>query len=733
MNQILQDLQSGTTQLADVPAPRVRPGHLLIATRRSLVSAGTERMLVEFGQAGLLGKAKAQPDKVRQVLDKARTDGPLATLDAVRNRLAQPLPLGYCNAGVVIEVGAGVQGFSPGDRVASNGPHAGVVCMPRNLCARIPDAVQDDAAAFTVLASVGLQGIRLAAPTLGESVAVIGLGLVGLLTVQMLVANGCRVIGCDYDASRVALARRFGAEGVDLSAGADPVAAAMAFSGGRGVDAVLITASTRSNDPVHQAAEMSRQRGRIVLVGVTGLALSRADFYEKELTFQVSCSYGPGRYDPAYEEGGHDYPYGLVRWTECRNMEAVLDLMAADRLDVEPLVTHRFPIERAAEAYALLVSGAEPSLGILLSYPDAPDLSRVVPLREAPAPLASAPSEPAVRLGVIGAGLYATSTLLPALRGIDRVERVGIASAGGLSARTAGDRHGFRYCTTESAELLDDPAVNTVAILTRHNRHAAEVLRALGAGKHVVVEKPLCLTADELAEIVGAYRALSADGAPPMLMVGYNRRFAPMVAELKRHLASVQEPLYVHCTANAGYLPADHWTQDPEVGGGRLLGEGCHFIDLALHLVGSPPLCVTTHALPDAGRYHGDNLHITIECQDGSLATVAYLANGDKGFGKEAVEVHGGGLSARIDNYRRLTIRHGRRRVDRTARLRQDKGHRAEWQAIAEHLTAGAPPPIPFDEIVRSTEATLAAHESFRTGDPVQLASGTAPCEDAIP
>ena len=758
MKQVLQNLKTGAIEIADVPMPLCRPGHLLIATRRSLISAGTERMLVEFGQASLLAKARARPDQVRQVLDKIRTNGLLSTLEAVFARLDQPLPLGYCNAGVVLEVGKGVTGFSVGDRVVSNGPHAEVVCVPQNLCARIPDNVSDDEAAFTVLAAVGLQGIRLANPTLGENVAVLGLGLVGLLTVQLLVANGCRVLGTDFDAHRLELARQFGAQTVDLSAGQDPVQAALAFSDGRGVDAAIITASTTSSEPVHQAARMCRQRGRIVLVGVTGLELNRADFYEKELTFQVSCSYGPGRYDPNYEEKGHDYPYGFVRWTAQRNFQAVLNLMAAGRLDVTPLITHRFPIEEAPKAYDLITGKTgEPFLGVLITYPDQPNLSRRVGIRPGtddrrPRPVSSVLRPPSpVAIGLLGAGNFATTTLLPAMRKVSGVQFVGICTATGLTARHVGNKFGFRYCTTDENEILNDPDINTVVIATRHHLHARQVLAALKAGKNVFCEKPLALNENELQEIVravgggaeeqggkGAEERRSKEeftSAPPhhstraqkapLLMVGYNRRFAPMARQLKAFLADVHEPLVMHYRVNAGYIPPDHWVQDPQQGGGRIIGEICHFVDFLTFLAGALPIRVYARALPNDGRYRDDNVVITLEFADGSLGTIAYVANGDKSFPKERLEVFGGGAVAVLDDFRRLElVRNGRKKVVRS-RLRQDKGHRGEWEAFVAAVQNGGPAPIPFEEIVATTLTTFRILDSLRCGGPVAVYTDT--------
>ncbi|MFH1029313.1 MAG: zinc-binding dehydrogenase, partial [Pseudomonadota bacterium] len=478
MKQILQNLKSGDTLLEDIPCPGVKHGHLLIRTTASIVSVGTEKMLVDFGKANLIDKARQQPDKVRMVLDKVKTDGLLPTIDAVRNKLDQPLPMGYCNVGTVLEVGPGVTGFSVGDRVASNGKHAEVVCVPKNLCAKILDSVTDEAAAFTVIGAIALQGIRLVQPTLGEAVVVTGLGLVGLMTVQLLRAHGCRVLGIDPDSDKCAIARQFGAETVALSQGEDPLAAALAFSRGRGVDAVLITASTKSNEPVHQAALMCRKRGRIVLVGVVGLELSRADFYEKELSFQVSCSYGPGRYDSLYEDGGQDYPFGLVRWTEQRNFEAVLDMMADGRLNVDKLITHRFQLDQAVQAYEQVSGGG--ALGIILAYPDSSQKSDEA-LRRKTISLRSVESGKTVSqspvIAFIGSGNYATSVLIPAFKNTSATMKTVVSSAG-VSGVHAGKKFGFGESSTDTTGAIADPAVNTVVITTRHDSHARFVLQA---------------------------------------------------------------------------------------------------------------------------------------------------------------------------------------------------------------------------------------------------------------
>jgi predicted dehydrogenase/threonine dehydrogenase-like Zn-dependent dehydrogenase len=677
-------------------------------------------MLVEFGQGNLLAKARSQPEKVRQVFDKVRTDGLLPTLETVFARLDQPLPLGYCNAGVVLAVGAGVTGFSVGDRVVSNGPHAEIVAVPQNLCAPIPDGVSDDAAAFTVLAAVGLQGIRLANPTLGERVVVVGLGLLGLMTVQMLLANGCQVLGIDLDSQKCALARQLGAQAVDLTTGADPVAAGMAFSDGHGVDAVLITASTKSSAPVQQAAQMSRKRGCIVLVGVTGLELNRADFYEKELSFQVSCSYGPGRYDERYEQQGQDYPFGFVRWTEQRNFQAVLDLMAGGRLDVSPLISRRVPLAEAPAVYQELVTDRS-LLGVLLTYPEqAPDVRRTVAVSrlgkgdEVPpiSNLQSSLSNPVV--GVIGAGNFASLVLIPALAKTGaRLHTV--ATSSGRDAAIAARKFGFAQAASDYRQVLEDPAINTVFIATRHNSHARLVVEALAAGKHVFVEKPLALNRDELAAVEVALQAAANSPLAPrpsQLLVGFNRRFAPLAVEMRQRLAGRSEPLTLIYTVNAGAIPAGHWTQDPAVGGGRIIGEGCHFIDLLRFLVGHPIVEVSARAMGAAPglAVREDKMAITLTFADGSLGTVHYFANGSKQFPKERVEAFSAGRILALDNFQTLRG-YGWPGFKGKRLWQQDKGHTAEVAAFVERVRSGGVWLIPWEELEETTLATFDAVE----------------------
>ena len=698
MRVVLQNIANGETQLADVPCPKARSGQLLIASSSTLVSAGTERMLIDFGKANWLDKARQQPDKVKMVLDKVKTDGLAPTIDAVRSKLDQPLPLGYCNVGRVVE--APGTGFKPGERVVSNGQHAEVVRVPNNLCARVPDEVDDESAAFTVIGAIALQGIRLVAPTVGETVVVTGLGLIGLFAVQLLRANGCRVLGIDFDSAKCELARQFGAETVDLSKGEDPIAKAAAFSRGRGVDGVVITASTKSNEPVSQAATMCRKRGRIVLVGVVGLELSRADFFEKELTFQVSCSYGPGRYDDDYEQKGHDYPIGYVRWTEQRNFEAILDLMASGRVDVKPLITHRYDIDNALDAYRKLDDRS--ALGILLNYPkkDFESLTASsVTLRQANSYEGSD-----VVLGCIGAGNYASRVLIPAFQA-SGAKLDSVVTSGGVSAVHHGKKNEFVTAATDVEAVYGNSSINTVVVATQHNQHARQVTDALNAGKHVFVEKPLALSIEDIEAIEKAY---DSQGGVCQVMVGYNRRFAPHVQRMKALLEPVTGPKVFLMTMNAGDIPEDHWTQDPAVGGGRIIGEACHYIDLMRYLAGSK---ITSFTATCMGAAPGvsvteDKAAITLSFEDGSFGTIHYLANGGKAFPKERIEVFANDAVLQLDNFRRLEG-FGWKGFKKDKLLKQDKGQSACTQAFVSAIKQGMPAPISFDEIIEVAKVSV--------------------------
>lgn len=689
MKQIFQSLSDGTTELTELPSPQVASGQLLIRTNCSLVSAGTERMLVEFGKANLLEKVRQQPDKVQEVLNKALTDGLLATFDAVQSKLDQPLPLGYCNVGTVVALGSGVLGFKVGDRVASNGPHAELVAVPQHLCAAIPREVSNEAAAFTVLASIGLQGVRLANPTFCEAFVVSGLGLIGLLTCQLLAAQGCRVLGMDPDPAKCRLAKVLGVNVLNLASGVDPVAWCLEQTGGIGVDGVLITAATSSSEPVHVAARVCRQRGRIVLIGVTGLELRRDLFYKKELSFQVSCSYGPGRYDSSYEQHGHDYPIGFVRWTEQRNFQAVLHALAKGALRTDVLVSHRYAIEDASVAYELL-SSPDPSLGILLEYPVTADpRQRIISLVDEPVAVPTIlPGQP--QLGVIGAGNYASRMLIPSFAKCGSKFHT-IVALSGVGPVRVGRKFGFRQASTDVDSLIADSSCNAVVIATRHESHAPLVLQALTAGKHVFVEKPLCLTSEELDAIEAAYTG------EQLLMVGFNRRFAPLLIDLQQQLHLLSGPKAFVYTCNAGSIPADHWTQAPSSGGGRLLGEACHFVDLLRYLADSPIEDFQLLSTAD-NKSCPDTFSLQLRFADGSIGTVHYFANGSKAFSKERLEVFAAGKVLQLDNYRKLKA-WGLSGFRTRRLLSQDKGQLACCAAFLKAIETGGAPPIPLIEI----------------------------------
>ncbi len=714
MKQLLQNIKNGQTTVEDVPVPTPREGQALVKVAASLVSAGTERMIVEFAEKSLLGKARSRPDLAKQVIDKARREGVIPTLQAAFNRLDQPMTLGYSSAGVIAALGKNMQGFKVGQRVACAGAgyavHAEYNLVPRNLLTPIPKNVDFESAAFTTLGAIALHGFRLAEPQLGENVAVIGLGLLGLLTAQMAAAAGCRVLGIDLDPRRVQLASSLGLE---AAARKNAETAAQAFTASRGFDAVLICADTSSSDPVELAGVIARDKGRVVATGAVGLTIPRKIYFEKELSFINSRSYGPGRYDPSYEENGVDYPIGYVRWTEGRNFEAVLNMMADGRLQVQPLITHRFPIAKAVTAYEIITGKKKENfLGVLLTYESAMSDARSarIGFRKSTVPRASH-----IAVGVLGAGLYANAVLLPVIKKIPDIDLIGIASSGGLHAQHAAKKFGFAYAASSDDEILNDPNINTVAVLTRHDTHAELAVKALKAGKNVFVEKPVAVDGKQLTAII---KALSTTDHH-LLTVGYNRRFAPLARRLAAHFAHRVEALYMHYRVNAGYIPLNHWTQDPHLGGGRIIGEACHFIDFLTFLVGTPPVTVTAHALPDGGKYREDNVSMTFTFSDGSIGVVDYLANGDKSFPKERVEVFCGGKIAVLDDFRALElVSDGNRKTTRSA---LDKGWRDEWLAFSKSIREGGGPPIPYEQLIGVTRAAFAAVESIRSGQTVSI------------
>lgn len=709
MKQILQDLKSGSTKLVEVPCPAVKAGHLLIQTSVSLVSAGTERMLVEFGNASLIQKARQQPDKVRMVLDKIRSDGLLPTLEAVFNKLGQPLPLGYCNVGHVIGVGKGVTEFKLGDRVASNGLHAEIVCVPKNLCVRIPASVSDDAAAFTVIGAVGLQGVRLLEPAFGETVVVIGLGLIGLIAAQILRANGCRVIGFDYDQTKVDIADKLGIIAVNPAGGTDQVRFVEEQTSGIGADAVLIAASAKGNEIISQSARMSRKCGRIVLVGVVGLDISRAEFYEKELSFQVSCSYGPGRYDDNYEQKGQDYPVAFVRWTEKRNFEAILSAIESGQLDVASLITERVPLAEYSRIYENM-SGSSSIIASLLVYEDNVDTSPVVTVTE------RSFSRGKGIIGVVGAGNFTSATLLPALKLLDAQLKY-IVSAGGLSSTALAKRAGFACAATDYKQVLEDDEVDLIMITTRHDLHASMVIESLEAGKSVFVEKPLCLNQEELTRIDEVYKRVSAQPDGPVLTVGFNRRFAPFARKMKTLVG--MGAVNIVATMNTGEIHAGSWVHDLAVSGGRIVGEACHFIDLFSYLTGSRVVAVCMNAMGISPEENTDNASILLRYENGSNAVVNYFANGNKAYSKERIEVHSQGRSLVLDNWR--TLRGFGFKGFSRLKKKQDKGHSEQFRLLIERLKSGGGALIPYEEIINTTSASFAAIESLREGRWVEV------------
>ncbi len=695
MKQILQSFKTGETILEDVPAPQVKKGHVLIRTSRSLVSLGTERMLVEFGKSSLVAKARQQPDKVKQVLDKIKTDGLMPTMEAVFNKLGEPLPLGYCNVGEVMGVGDGVTDFQIGDRVASNGQHAEFVNVPKNLVAKIPDNVTDDQACFTVIGSIALQGIRLCKPTLGETIVVTGLGLIGLLTAQLLRASGCRVIGIDVDQEKNDLAEKLGITTINPAKGADPVKSVLQQTSGIGADGVIITASSKSNDIITQAAQMSRKRGRIILVGVIGLNLSRADFYEKELTFQVSCSYGPGRYDDGYEQHGQDYPLAFVRWTEQRNFQAVLQAISSGDIDVNPLITEVVDINDFQKIYVNI--GSSKSIGSILKYADADYTSTVTyPVNKTKKG----------KLAIVGAGNFTKMTMLPALKK-EGILTAAIVSSGGVSGTALAQKFEIPLSSTSYEEILAMDQISTVAITTRHNLHAPMVLQALEAGKSVFVEKPLALNHGELDEVVTAFAK-----AEQTITIGFNRRFSHFAVKMKQLLGDDSSPVNITATMNAGHIPSNVWVHDLKVGGGRIVGEACHFIDLMVYLTGSRVTGVCMSSMGTSPAENTDNASILLKFENGSNGVINYFANGSKAYSKERVEVYSQERTLILDNWRCLKG-YGFSGFKKL-KSAMDKGHRRQFALLGEQIEKGGAALIPFEELVNVSRAALATVDSLR-------------------
>ena len=733
MKQLVQDLKTGELSVIEAPPPALNSKGVLVHNLFSVVSAGTERATVEVGQRSLLRQALARPDLAKQVWDRVKHEGFSSTLSKVKAQLESYRALGYSSAGVVLEGGLETEGYAPGDLVACAGGgyanHAEIVSVPQNLCAKVPPGLLPEAAAFATLGAIALQGIRQAELCLGGTVAIIGLGLVGQLSIQLVKAAGCRVIGIDLRPQSVERALAAGADRATLRHDPNLKGWVAELSGGRGVDAAIICASTKSNDPVELAAELLRDRGRVVVVGDVGMEISRAIWYEKELELRLSRSYGPGRYDPAYEEKGADYPIGYVRWTEKRNMEAFLQLLAEGKISSEKLITHRFPIECAAEAYNVLLGGKdEYSIGILLEYPPASATQTYAKVVAVAGP-ATAENSPRltsckdrVQLGVIGAGSFAQAYLLPALKAHPNVVLRGLVTATSAKARTVAGKFGFAYCSGDHRDLLADAAIDAVVIATRHDLHGPLTAEALRAGKAVFVEKPLVLDESELKEVISAYQeSKSAGGRDPALMVGFNRRFAELVEQIRCAWGAKVGPWVLQYRVNAGPLPRRHWLRDPEQGGGRLLGEVCHFIDFLQFLVAAPPVRVFAEMVSSSSLGpEEDNLIVSIKFADGSIGGITYCAVGDPSFPKERVEYFGDGKAAVIDDFREglFTAKNKTKKIHRRI---QDKGHRREMDAFVNALLRGEPFPISFNEIVSTTLATLKAAESLKTGTPLDV------------
>lgn len=697
MKQIIQDLKSGETILEELPIPTLRRGTVLIKTHRSLVSLGTERMLVEFGKANWIDKARQQPEKVKQVLDKVKTDGLKPTMDAVFRKLGEPLPLGYCNAGEVIAVGEGVAEFAVGDRVVSNGHHAEVVCVPKNLVAKIPEGVSYDEASFAVIGAIALQGIRLINPTFGETIVVVGMGLIGLMAAQLLKANGCNVIGTDFDQSKVDLGNSLGIQSINV-ADVNPVETINALTGGIGADGVLITASTKSNDVISQVAQMSRKRGRIVLVGVIGLDIQRSDFYEKELSFQVSCSYGPGRYDVDYEQRGIDYPLPYVRWTEKRNFEAILNAIQKRNINVNSLISEIIDLHDYHSIYGNMAGSK--SIASILKYPGDIDLNqRIVNFSS------NQFTTQQDVLGIIGAGNFTGSTILPNLRKLDANIKY-IASSKGLSGTTLAKKFKINNSTTDYQEILNDSDVNAILITTQHNAHASQVIEGLNAQKHVFVEKPLALKLSELEEIEKTYTA-----SGKTLTVGFNRRFSPFSQEAKKLIGSSDVPINVVATMNAGFIPDSSWVHDMQAGGGRIIGEACHYIDLITFFTGSLVTEVVMNAMGVHPKENADNASILLKYENGSTGVINYFSNGSKAYSKERIEIYSQNKTIVIDNFRK-SYYYGFRSsgMSRT----QDKGHYDQFKLFIERIRKGGDAIIHPDEIFNTSRAAIQAVNSLK-------------------
>lgn len=715
MKAVTQNLKSGKMQVQEIPPPSLRAEGVLVRVRRSLISLGTERAVIELANKGMVGKARQRPDLVQKVLNKARQEGLWNTFKVVRNLMDSPIPLGYSCAGEVLAVGEEAMEFATGDRVACAGlnfaNHAEIDYVPRNLAVKLPAGVAYDAACFVTVGAIAMQGVRLANLQLGDKVVVMGLGLVGQIAAQLLRCAGGTVIATDLDPSKVELAARLGAHHAVSDGQLNAVVAQVCS--GYGADAVVVCAATKSSDPLRRAGSLSRLKGRVVVVGDVGMEIERRAFFEKEIELVVSRSYGPGRYDPAYEVRGIDYPFAYVRWTEQRNMQSFLDLVARDNVDVAPLITHRFAIADAEAAYRVVTSEVdERAIAMLLEYDGPAELPTRVALPTAkPSKL-----ERPIRLGVIGAGQFAKAVLLPALAANKHLQIHAVSTASGLTARDVGQRYGAKFCTSNAAEVIADPEIGAILIATRHDQHGPLTAQAIGAGKAVFVEKPLAITLDSLLQVQAAIAA----SASPRLLVGYNRRFSPLAVQCKAFFSARVEPLFITYRVNAGAFPADNWVFDPKEGGGRILGEVCHFVDFICYLTGARPQRIFAEALPANGprTLMRDSVSITLRMTDGSIGTIHYLANGDPSVPKEYVEVFCGQRTAILNNYRSLSL-HQRNKSATHRLVNQAKGHSEEIEAFVNAVSGGGPMPIDCETLVAVTQTTLLVHATLDLGKPV--------------
>lgn len=721
MKQVVQDFRTGELKVEELPPPALRPGGVLVQTSYSLISAGTERIIVETAQSSLIGKARGRPDLVRQVFDTFRREGLRSTFEKVKARLNQVKPLGYSAAGIVTAVGNEAREFQVGDRVACAGggyaSHAEVLFVPKNLCCKLPEAASLESASYTTVGAIALQGVRQSDVRLGETIAVIGLGLVGQLTVQLLKASGCQVVGIDIDKTACELARRSGADAVTSDA-SSARALCDRLTEGRGADCIIITASTKSNEPLDLACELARDRARIVVVGLVGLNVPRHIFYEKELELRLSRSYGPGRYDPDYEEKGNDYPIGYVRWTEKRNMDAFLRLVAEGKINTELLTTHRFKVGQATDAYNLILNrGGQPLCGVVLEYPEAEkQTGQVVTLSKA-----KSAARDELGIGLIGAGNFARGVLLPVLRRSAKTRLVGIATATGISARNTGEQFGFAYSTTDVQQIINDKETHCVVIATRHDSHARLAADALRQGKAVFVEKPLAINEDELREVIAAARQSSG-----LLMVGYNRRFAPIAKQIKERFETRSGPMTIIYRVNAGQLPAEHWSLDPDEGGGRVIGEVCHFIDFIQFLTDAMPARVCAASVPhkQIGGGIDDSIAISLSLTDGSVASIVYAASGDKSIAKEMIEIFCDRSVASIDDFKSGSFVKGNKKT-RLGGSNQDKGHAAELGAFLDAARNSIDAPIALESLVATSLASFAIIESASSGASIVIETGS--------